>query len=171
MLLFSAYFVIWTYIDISKKRSLVFKEQYSNSMSLSILLRKNISFVSKCFQPRIFSCQLHLNVKSLKDEKSELPQDFIKFSTSEFHPKNLGLQQSQVITEKKPINYTKNLIFSLISMMAFAYCVYMLKFNEMALDLEEENRIEEIIPGYQRRRMQNDPIYKEKLMKLKSEKE
>jgi len=96
----------------------------------------------------------------------------IKFSTSSIHPSKFKLRQTKVLTEDneedRKLQKRRHRVLAWgVFLPIFLYYVYTIYFKEMVIDLEIEDKVEGVFPGYILRRMGKDAEYKEKMILLR----
>jgi len=137
------------------------------TMFMMTLRRQQLNQPQKLRSVHLQAQQLQKHIKP--DEKDA----YIEFSTSDAHPAAMKLKDTRIIEdtpagEREKARRRRIIAFS-ITLPMFIYAWYIVYWYEMVIELEEEDKIEALIPGYILKRMEKDVKYRETMLLLRPE--
>jgi len=136
-----------------------------------VLKPTNLESCTKCAAPNVVG--FHTSSKrclDLKDIKKEIakgsPEEFLKFSQSQFSPRNLKVQQEQIALEEDLEPFGKRQVIGVLACaLMCGFIGYHIMFGEYNLELEE-NLQKQLGEEYVEHMQGADPQYAEKIKKL-----
>jgi len=136
-----------------------------------VLKPAELESCTRCVSPNVVgfhtSSKKRLDLKDIKKEIAKgSPEEFLKFSQSQFSPKNLKVQQEQITLEEdfEPFGRRQVIGVMLCALMSGFIC-YHIMFGEYNLELEE-NLQKSLGEEYVEHMQGADPQYAEKIKKL-----